>query len=198
MAALSERSRLRVIVEDLVMASAQPIEDATEQGYDKHMYLRTLFGYIALKGTSKKTAHYGEVDIIGPKANKLVGIDSRGIINISSMVVRMRTLSAAVSEGPAKGATLRQMCEPFAPEAYECLTKLAEFGTFSQLATKMARIGNREPQVMFDFAMGLNLLELTRSEATVVQAMHSRLFRTEGAKSVFEAQASIGEQAVEI
>nr|WVH15871.1 coat protein [Allamanda chlorotic virus B] len=194
----SEKMAIRAVVEELVLAKATPVEDATDDGFDKSMYLQTVFGYIALKGTSKKTVHYGEVDIIGPKANKKLGVDSRGKVNIGEMVIRMRALAAAVSEGPVKGATLRQMCEPFAEEAYLCLVKLAELGVYSQLASKMTRIGNREPQVMFDFAAGLNLLNLTRSEATVVQAMHSRLFRTEGAKGVFEAQSSVGEQGVEV
>nr|SOO63110.1 coat protein [Grapevine virus D] len=161
------------------------------------MYLRTLFGYIALVGTSKKAQHYGEVDIIGPKANRN-NVDSRGKIVISEKVASIMALTRAVSEGPLVGATLRQACEPFAQEAYEMLAKMAEMGLYSQLARKMARLGNKEPQVMFDFASGLDISRLTLQEATVIQAMHSRLFRTEGAKGVFNAQSSVGEQAVEI
>nr|WEG84508.1 coat protein [Grapevine virus A] len=198
MAHYAKRVEMRAIIEELVLAKAAPSEDATESGYDRIMYLNTLFGYIALVGTSKKAIHYGEVDIAGPKASKKTGIDPRGKLVVSELVGRMRTLSVAVSEGPVKGATLRQMCEPFAQNAYDFLVLMAEMGTYSQLATKMTRSGFKEPQVMFDFASGLDLKALTLQEATVIQSMHSRLFRTEGAKGVFNAQASVGEQAVEI
>nr|AHC13392.1 coat protein [Grapevine virus A] len=198
MAHYAKRVEMRAIIEELVLAKATPSEDATESGYDRTMYLNTLFGYIALVGTSKKAVHYGEVDIVGPKSSRKMGIDSRGKLVVSELVGRMRTLSVAVSEGPVKGATLRQMCEPFAQNAYDFLVLMAEMGTYSQLATKMTRSGFKEPQVMFDFASGLDLKALTLQEATVIQAMHSRLFRTEGAKGVFNAQASVGEQAVEI
>nr|ATV81274.1 coat protein [Grapevine virus K] len=193
----SRSQRLREAIKTLALADAEPLEKADETGYDAGMYLRTLFGYIALVGTSKKAQHYTEVDIIGPKASR-GNLDSRGKINIREKVMSMMTLSRAVSEGPLVGATLRQMCEPFAQEAYEMLAKMAEMGLYSQLARKMARLGNKEPQVMFDFASGLDISRLTLQEATVIQAMHSRLFRTEGAKGVFNAQSSVGEQAVEI
>ncbi|AVI69649.1 Coat protein [Grapevine virus J] len=197
MEGLSRSQRIREAIKTLVLADAKPVERPEESGYDQGMYLRTLFGYIALVGTSKKAVHEYEVDILGPKSNKN-NLDSRGKINIAEKVLSLMTLSRAVSEGPLVGATLRQMCEPFAQEAYEMLTKLAQMGIYSQLAKKMSRLGNKEPQVMFDFASGLDLSKLTLQEATVVQAMHSRLFRTEGAKGVFNAQSSVGEQAVEI
>nr|CDU84802.1 coat protein [Grapevine virus A] len=198
MAQFARRGEIRAVVEELVLARAELSEDTSTQGYDRNMYLNTLFGYIALVGTSKKATHYGEVDIVGPGASRKTGLDPRGKINVGSMVARMRTLSAAVSEGPVKGATLRQMCEPFAQNAYDFLVVMAEMGTYTQLATKMTRSGFKEPQVMFDFASGLDLKTLTLQEATVIQSMHSRLFRTEGAKGVFNAQSSVGEQAVEI
>nr|AZZ66168.1 capsid protein [Grapevine virus A] len=198
MAQFAKRGEIRAAVEELVLARAELSEDTSTQGYDRNMYLNILFGYIALVGTSKKATHYGEVDIVGPGASRKTGLDPRGKINVGSMVARMRTLSAAVSEGPVKGATLRQMCEPFAQNAYDFLVVMAELGTYTQLATKMTRSGFKEPQVMFDFASGLDLKTLTLQEATVIQSMHSRLFRTEGAKGVFNAQSSVGEQAVEI
>nr|AHC13360.1 coat protein [Grapevine virus A]AHC13429.1 coat protein [Grapevine virus A] len=198
MGQFARRGEIRAVVEELVLARAELSDDTSTQGYDRTMYLNTLFGYIALVGTSKKATHYGEVDIVGPGANKKAGLDPRGKINVGSMVARMRTLSAAVSEGPVRGATLRQMCEPFAQNAYDFLVVMAEMGTYTQLATKMTRSGYKEPQVMFDFASGLDLKTLTLQEATVIQSMHSRLFRTEGAKGVFNAQSSVGEQAVEI
>nr|AZZ66084.1 capsid protein [Grapevine virus A] len=198
MAQFARRGEIKAVVEELVLARAELSEDTSTQGYDRNMYLNTLFGYIASVGTSKKATHYGEVDIVGPGASRKTGLDPRGKINVGSMVARMRTLSAAVSEGPVKGATLRQMCEPFAQNAYDFLVVMAELGTYTQLATKMTRSGFKEPQVMFDFASGLDLKTLTLQEATVIQSMHSRLFRTEGAKGVFNAQSSVGEQAVEI
>nr|CDU84812.1 coat protein [Grapevine virus A] len=198
MAQYARRVEIRAIIEGLVLAKPNLTDDTSESGYDRTMYLNTLFGYIALVGTSKKAVHYGEVDIVGPKASKKNWIDPRGKMVISELVGRMRTLSVAVSEGPVKGATLRQMCEPFAQNAYDFLVLMAEMGTYSQLATKMTRSGFKEPQVMFDFASGLDLKALTLQEATVIQAMHSRLFRTEGAKGVFNAQSPVGKQAVEI
>nr|UTJ93924.1 coat protein [Grapevine virus A] len=198
MAHYAKRVEIRAIIEELVLAKAEATDDASERAYDRGMYLNTLFGYIALVGTSKKAIHYGEVDIVGPKASKKTGIDPRGKLVVSELVPRMRTLSVAVSEGPVKGATLRQMCEPFAQNAYDFLVLMAEMGTYSQLATQMTRSGFKEPQVMFDFASGLDLKALTLQEATVIQAMQSRDFRTGRAKGVFSAQSSAGEQAVEI
>nr|SON64113.1 CP [Grapevine virus F] len=198
MAQISRRMNMREVVETLVLSGANLSEDTDETGYDRQMYLRTLFGYIALVGTSKKAVHYGEVQIMGPRTNKVRGVDARGVINIAEQVNRMRGLSVAVTEGVAKDATVRQMCEPFAKEAYEALIMLAGLGVYSQLAIKMSRLGNKEPQVMFDFAAGLDVGSLSRQEATVMQAMHARLFRTEHAKEVFDAQASVGEQAAEI
>nr|AKK31107.1 capsid protein [Grapevine virus A] len=198
MAHYAKRVEIRAIVEELVLAKAQPNDGASESGYDRNMYLNTLFGYIALVGTSKKAIHYGEVDIVGPKASKKTGIDPRGKLVVSELVGRMRTLSVAVREGSVKGATLRQMCEPFAQNAYDFLVVMAEMVTYSQLATKMTRSGFKEPQVMFDFASGLDLKALTLREATVIQAMHSRLFGSEGAKGVFNAHSSFCEQAVDI
>nr|UTJ93913.1 coat protein [Grapevine virus A] len=198
MAHYAKRVEIRAIIEELVLAKAERADDASERGYDRNMYLNTLFGYIALVGTSNFAIHYLEVDIVGPKASKKTGIDPRGKLVVSELVGRMRTLSVAVSEGPVKGATLRQMWQPFAQNAYDFLVLMAEMGTYSQLATKMTWSGFKEIQVMFDFASGLDLKALTLQEATVIQAMHSRLFRTEGAKGVFNAQSSAGEQAVEI
>lgn len=171
--------------------------DAKEAGIDAPMYLRTLFGYIALAGTSAKTKHYEEVDIIGDRFSANNN-DSRGKIKIAEKVRAMMSFAKIVPEGECRGATLRQMCEPFAREARECLVILSGWGTYSQLALKMSKLGRKEPQVMFDFNSGLNLSDMSDTEAAVVQALNSRLFRTEGAKSVFTAQSSVGEQAVEI
>nr|UTJ93914.1 coat protein [Grapevine virus A] len=198
MAHYAKRVEISPIIEELVLEKAEPTDDASDFGYDRNMYVNTLFGYIALVGTSKKAIHYAEVDIVGPKASKKTGIDPRGKLVVSELVGRMRTLSVAVSDTPVKGATLRQMCLPFAQNAYDFLVLMAEMGTYSQLATKMTRSGFKEPQVINDFASGLDLKALTLQEATVIQAMHSRLNRTEGAKGVFNAQSSAGEQAVEI
>nr|CAB4070551.1 Capsid protein [Grapevine virus A] len=198
MAHFARRGEIKAMVEELVLARADLSEDTTTRGYDRNMYLNTLFGYIALVGTSKKATHYGEVDIVGPGASRKTGLDPRGEMNVGSTAARMDTLTVAVGEGPVKGATLRQMCEPFAQNAYDFPGGMVKWGTYTQLATKMTRSGFKEPQVMFDFASGLDLKTLTLQEATVIQAMHSRLFRTEGAKGVFHAQSSAGEQAVQV
>ncbi|QCF24341.1 coat protein [Grapevine virus M] len=197
MANFTKRDQMREIIKTLLLTGATPVEKPDDQGYDVPMYLETIFGYIAIVGTSKKAEHYGEVDIIGPRSTR-DALDARGKVDINLCVRKMLSLSATVRGGPAAKATLRQMCEPFAHEAYVFLTRGASLGIFTQLAVKMARLGNKEPQVMFDFNSGLDLTSLTLQEATVIQGLNSRLFRTEGAKTVFNAQASVGEQAAEV
>nr|WDS60403.1 coat protein [Grapevine virus H] len=197
MGSFTRRDQMREVIKTLLLTGATPVENADDQGYDVPMYLETIFGYIAITGTSKKAEHYGEVDILGPKTNR-DNIDSRGKVDIGLCVRKMLSLSATARMPPAAKATLRQMCEPFAHEAYVFLTRGAALGIFTQLAVKIARLGNKEPQVMFDFNSGLDLTSLTLQEATVIQGLNSRLFRTEGAKSVFNAQASVGEQASEV
>nr|QIG55551.1 coat protein [Actinidia virus A] len=194
---ISRTAQMRVAIEELVTSGLTFATDAKEAGMDRMMFLRTLFGYIALNGTSRKTIHYGEVDVIGNKLGG-EGIDSRGKINVGNLVRAMVSFARITPEGPAKGATLRQMREPFAEEARECLAILASKGAYSQLASKLTKLGQKEPQVMFDFNSGLDLAKLSATEASTIQALNSRLFRTEGAKSVFTAQSSVGEQAVEI
>nr|QJD14848.1 coat protein [Actinidia virus C] len=194
---ISRTSQMRRAIEDLVTSGVKFAPDAKEKGMDRAMFIRTLFGYIALNGTSRKTTHYGEVDVIGNKIGP-ESIDARGKINVGNIVRAMNSFSKITPEGPAKGATLRQMCEPFAEEARECLAILASKGAYSQLASKLTKLGQKEPQVMFDFNSGLDLAKLSATEASTIQALNSRLFRTEGAKNVFTAQSSVGEQAVEI
>ncbi|QJD14814.1 CP [Actinidia virus C] len=194
---ISRTSQMRSVIEALVTSGVEFVPDAKEKGMDRAMFIRTLFGYIALNGTSRKTTHYGEVDVIGNKIGP-GSIDARGKINVGNIVRVMNSFSKITPEGPAKGATLRQMCEPFAEEARECLAILASKGAYSQLASKLTKLGQKEPQVMFDFNGGLDLAKLSATEASTIQALNSRLFRTEGAKNVFTAQSSVGEQAVEI
>nr|QYA74116.1 coat protein [Grapevine virus B]QYA74126.1 coat protein [Grapevine virus B] len=194
---ISRMAKIRANISELLCAGVTFVTDARETGFDRPMYFRTLFGYIALTGTSAKAQHYENVDIIGDKVGA-EGIDSRGTVNISEQVKKMMGYSRAVPSGVCKGLTLRQMCEPFAEEARDCLTILATLRVYSRLALKMAKLGQKEPQVMFDFNSGLNLLTLSATEAAAIQSLNSRLFRTEGAKNVFTAQASVGEQSVEI
>nr|QJD14774.1 coat protein [Actinidia virus A] len=195
--ATSRTGSLRKEIEELVLTGVTLATDTKTTGVDKSMYLRTLFGYIALNGTSKKTTHYDEVDIIGNNITDS-SIDSRGKINVGTIVRQMLSFARITPTGAARGATLRQMCEPFAEEARECLAILASKGIYSQLATKLSKLGQKEPQVMFDFNGGLDLGRMSATEASTTQSLNSRLFRTEGAKAVFAAQSSVGEQAVEI
>nr|QOJ37907.1 coat protein [Grapevine virus B] len=194
---ISRMAKIRSNITTLLSAGVTFVTDAREAGYDQSMYFRTLFGYIALTGTSAKAQHYEDVDIIGDRVGSQ-GLDSRGTVNISEQVKKMMAYSRTVPGGVCRGLTLRQMCEPFAEEARDCLTILATLGVYSRLASKMTKLGQKEPQVMFDFNSGLNLLTLSATEAAAIQSLNSRLFRTEGAKNVFTAQASVGEQSVEI
>ncbi|AAX07262.1 coat protein [Mint virus 2] len=197
MEGLSRRSRIRSTITTLLSAGVNFADESSDNGFDRGMYLRTLFGYIALVGTSRKAEHYGEVDIIGNKFSKS-SADARGKINIRECVRKMQSFASVVPDGECRGATLRQLCEPFAKEARDCLVILNSWGEQSQLAKKMTKSGHKEPQVMFDFNAGLSLSDLSDEEAAVIQSLNSRLFRSEGAKKVFTAQSSIGEQAVEI
>ncbi|UUB84589.1 capsid protein [Pineapple vitivirus A] len=148
--------------------------------------LREIFGNLAIVGTSKKADTSIKIIVSGSQ------------VDLDNVVTGFMALSAASTSKPLKKATLRQIAEPFAQEAMEYLLEQASEGVYSNLAKKITRLGNREPHVCFDFSRGLDIAKLTPSEANVVQSLHARLFRTEGAKNVFAAQASVGDNAVEI
>ncbi|AWK02342.1 coat protein [Blackberry virus A] len=162
--------------------------------------IANIFGNIAIYGTSSKVSSYPisvrcfDLSVGRLKEDKLKGAD----LKIAEIVISMLTISKAASEPPLAGITLRQMCEPFATDAYLFLKVAANSNIYSNLARKMTRSGNKEPQVLFDFAKGLPINKLTRSEASAIQVMHQRLFRTEGAKGVFDAQSNVGENSVEL
>nr|QJD14771.1 coat protein [Actinidia virus A] len=193
---ISRTAQMRVAIEELVTSGVTFATDAKDAGMDRMMFLRTLFGYIALNGTSRKTIHYGEVDVIGNKLGG-EGIDSRGKINVGNLVRAMVSFARITPEGPAKGATLRQMCEPFAEEARECLAILASKGAYSQLASKFTKLGQKEPQVMVEFHSGLDLGKLSATGAKTIPALHYRLFPTEGGKNRITAHPMAGNQVVE-
>ncbi|ARS73025.1 coat protein [Agave yellow streak virus Jalisco 1] len=162
--------------------------------------LANIFGSIAIIGTSNKVSNFPSIiPNFDLSAGRLDDTKKKGEeIKLGEVIISMLTLSKAATEPPISGLTLRQMCEPFATEAYLFLKAAAVSGVYTNLAKKMTRVGNKEPQVLFDFAKGLPLAKLTRSEASAIQVMHQRLFRTEGAKSVFEAQSNVGENSVEL
>nr|WFG64296.1 coat protein [Grapevine virus L] len=162
--------------------------------------LANLFGNIALIGSSASVSAYPtSVPCYNLKSGTLSQSNLAGEpLNVAQLVMYMIAIRNAAAEPPLADLTLRQMCTPFAPEAYVFLRTAAKAKIYTSLARKMTRIGNKEPQVVFDFAKGLPLGSLTRSEASCIQVMHQRLFRTEGAKGVFDAQSQVGETSVEV
>nr|QBI59765.1 coat protein [Grapevine virus L] len=162
--------------------------------------LANLFGNIALVGSSASVNSYpSSVPCFNLESGSLLQSNLAGEpINVAQLVMYMLAVKSAATEPPLADLTLRQMCTPFAPEAYLFLRTAAKAKIYTSLARKMTRIGNKEPQVVFDFAKGLPLGNLTRSEASCIQVMHQRLFRTEGAKGVFDAQSQVGETSVEV
>ncbi|UKT68852.1 coat protein [Grapevine virus O] len=162
--------------------------------------LANLFGNIAIIGTSAAVLAYpASVPCYNLESGRL---DSGNVVGeplkVAQLVMYMIAVRNSTQDPPLANLTLRQMCTPFAPEAYLFLRTAATSRIYTHLARKMTRIGNREPQVIFDFAKGLPLSTLTRSEASCIQVMHQRLFRTEGAKGVFDAQSQVGENSVEV
>nr|UKT68837.1 coat protein [Grapevine virus N] len=177
------------------------VEPTTEEAKElNHNILANIFGNIGLVGSSAKIVSYPrEIKCYDLSMGRLAPNVLKGSdIDLGAIIITMLVVSKAADGPPMGGATLRQMCEPFANEAYHFLKTAANSGVYSNLAKKMTRAGNKEPQVMFDFSKGLAISRLTRSEASVIQVMHQRVFRTEGAKSVFEAQSNVGENSVEV
>ncbi|QEH60476.1 coat protein [Blueberry green mosaic associated virus] len=168
-------------------------KDKMGSAEDTAALLQSVFGSIAIVGTSSKAVYPESIDILSFDDKK-----TTKTFPLNSFVRALKALSRAASEPPMKGSTLRQLCEPFAEEAKLYLMAMAPKGIYTQLAMKMSKLGNKEPHVCFDFSGALDLIKLSAQEAGVIQALHSRLFRTEGAKGVFAAQSSVGEQAVEI
>nr|QYA74960.1 coat protein [Grapevine virus L] len=171
-----------------------------EQHATSSNILANLFGNIALVGSSASVNSYPtSVPCFNLEVGHLSQSSTVGEpLNIAQLVMYMLAVKSAATEPPLADLTLRQMCTPFAPEAYLFLRTAAKSKIYTSLARKMTRIGNKEPQVVFDFAKGLPLSSLTRSEASCIQVMHQRLFRTEGAKGVFDAQSQVGETSVEV
>nr|QYA74541.1 coat protein [Grapevine virus E] len=162
--------------------------------------LANLFGNIAIIGTSASVLSYPiSVPCYNLESGRVLGAETVGEpLKVAQLVMYMIAVRNSTVDPPLANLTLRQMCTPFAPEAYLFLRTAASSKIYTQLARKMTRIGNKEPQVVFDFAKGLPLSSLTRSEASCIQVMHQRLFRTEGAKAVFDAQSQVGESSVEV
>nr|ATG22754.1 coat protein [Grapevine virus G] len=197
----SKKMRLAVLTLLSVKHPAlKPEPSSDEEKELNHNILSNIFGNIGIIGTSAKISNYPEsircYDLSAGRLNPnlLKGED----IKLGEILVTMIVVSKAADGPPMGGATLRQMCEPFANEAYHYLKAAANSGVYTNLAKKMTRAGNKEPQVMFDFSKGLAISRLTRSEASVMQVMHQRVFRTEGAKGVFEAQSNVAEGPVEV
>nr|AVL25841.1 coat protein [Arracacha latent virus V] len=191
-----ERAQRRTAVITLLGAYTE-VKDKLEKPDTLTEVLEGVFGHIAIIGTSNK-AVYPSVVILHNKDCTRTDFSKGVKFPLRSFVLALKGLGKSADNEPIAGSTLRQFCDPFAEEARSYLLRAATWGSYSQLALKLAKLGQKEPQVCFDFSKGLDLLHISVSEAQVIQSLHSRLFRTEGAKGVFAAQSSVGEQAVEI
>ncbi|ATS17353.1 coat protein [Grapevine virus I] len=162
--------------------------------------LSNIFGQIAIVGTSSAIESFPEeLPLYDLATGRLDDTKTAGAnLKLGEIIFALASMVKMATQPPMAGLTLRQVCTPFAAEAYIFLKTAAASKVYTNLARKMTRIGNKEPQVVFDFAKGLAIGKLTRSEASCIQVMHQRLFRTEGAKSVFDAQSQVGENSVEV
>lgn len=148
-----------------------------------------LFGNIALLGSSGKT-QWPNIEISLPTVTVTVNetqISKNFKLNLSTLLQAFETFRASSAIQQVRGATFRQVCECYAPEAYLFLRRQYAHGVSTNIYKKWPRALESAPWVAFDFCTGLKMNELTPDEKKVIDRLTKRLFRTEGQKGVFEA-----------
>nr|AWK77906.1 polyprotein [Hobart betaflexivirus 1] len=164
--------------------------DRTEAANTVQVHFKKyLFGNIAILGSSGKT-QWPNVEITLPQVT--VRVEGQNVVkvmrlNLSVLLQALETFRASSQVQQVRGATFRQVCECYAPEAYMFLKGLFPTGVSTNIYKKWPRALESAPWVAFDFCSGLKMNELTPDEKKVIDRLTKRLFRTEGQKGIFEA-----------
>uniref|UniRef100_A0AB39AHA2 Polyprotein n=1 Tax=Ferraria betaflexivirus 1 TaxID=3238965 RepID=A0AB39AHA2_9VIRU len=152
-------------------------------------YLPILFGNIAIFGSSPKTV-WPDIAVTVPPVQARLGDNNINLnvqINLATAVPAMELWRGMHAENLIRKATLRQICEVYAPEAYAFLHASYKNGTVTNIYKKWPKAFEEAPWVVFDFASGLPMQDLTPGEKKTLDRLTKRLFRTENQKGVYEA-----------
>nr|QQG34587.1 polyprotein [Rhodiola betaflexivirus 1] len=152
-------------------------------------FLRPLFGNIAILGSSIKTS-WPNVAVQLPQFT--LTLNNRDYtfnkeLNLHVLIPAIETHRAAHQNHSVSGATFRQLCECFAPEAYAFLREGFQHGVVTNIYKKWPRAFEAAPWVAFDFVGGLDFSKLAPDERKVIDRLTKRLFRTENQKGVYDA-----------
>nr|AEZ03880.1 coat protein [Apple chlorotic leaf spot virus] len=148
------------------------------------LILESIFANIAVQGTSEQT-EFLDVDVeVKMRGNPTV-LQKYNLKTVVELIKLFRTTS---SDKNINTLTFRQICEAFAPEARDGLVKLKTIGVLTNLYKTMPEVGNKYPELMFDFNKGLNPMLMNKTQRVVVTNLNRRLLQTEFAKSENEAK----------
>nr|UCJ00999.1 coat protein [Apple chlorotic leaf spot virus] len=148
------------------------------------LILESIFANIAVQGTSEQT-DFLDVEVEVKKSGDPTVLQKYNLRTVVELIKLFRTTS---SDKNINTLTFRQICEAFAPEARDGLVKLKTIGVFTNLYKTMPEVGNRYPELMFDFNKGLNPMLMNKTQRVVVTNLNRRLLQTEFAKSENEAK----------
>nr|BCA25827.1 polyprotein [Cherry virus A] len=159
----------------------------------RNYYLRVMFGNLAVMGTSEQTDYPGEhLMIPRPVIENQEGLTAHlpAGMSLLTFATNVKAWGVVGAEGKFAGLTFRQLCEPFAEQAYNFFRE--NHGAVSFIYLKNPGAYFNCPAVVFDFNKGLPLTIIKIGKnANAISACNQRLFNREGKKAVFAAQGEV-------
>nr|ARQ83950.1 polyprotein [Cherry virus A] len=159
----------------------------------RNYYLRIMFGNIAVMGTSEQTDYPGEhLEIPRPVIENQETLTAHlpAGMSLLTFATNVKAWGVVGAEGKFAGLTFRQLCEPFAEQAYNFFRE--NHGAVSFIYLKNPGAYFNCPAVVFDFNKGLPLTIIKIGKnANAISACNQRLFNREGKKAVFAAQGEV-------
>nr|ARQ83942.1 polyprotein [Cherry virus A] len=159
----------------------------------RNYYLRIMFGNLAVMGTSEQTDYPGEhLAIPRPVIENQEGLTAHlpAGMSLLTFATNVKAWGVVGAEGKFSGLTFRQLCEPFAEQAYNFFRE--NHGAVSFIYLKNPGAYFNCPAVVFDFNKGLPLTIIKIGKnANAISACNQRLFNREGKKAVFAAQGEV-------
>nr|BCA25825.1 polyprotein [Cherry virus A] len=159
----------------------------------RNYYLRIMFGNLAVMGTSEQTDYPGEhLAIPRPVIENQEALTAHlpAGMSLLTFATNVKAWGVVGAEGKFAGLTFRQLCEPFAEQAYNFFRE--NHGAVSFIYLKNPGAYFNCPAVVFDFNKGLPLTIIKIGKnANAISACNQRLFNREGKKAVFAAQGEV-------
>nr|ASL72081.1 polyprotein [Cherry virus A] len=159
----------------------------------RNYYLRIMFGNLAVMGTSEQTDYPGDhLAIPRPVIENQEALTAHlpAGMSLLTFATNVKAWGVVGAEGKFAGLTFRQLCEPFAEQAYNFFRE--NHGAVSFIYLKNPGAYFNCPAVVFDFNKGLPLTIIKIGKnANAISACNQRLFNREGKKAVFAAQGEV-------